>query len=110
MVSDEAHIQATLRRYEAAYGRLDARAAQSVWPSVDARALARAFDGLDSQTLQIERCDVQVRGALAEAACQGSTTYVRRVGSKTPRTEARQWSFRLEKVGEEWQIQTARIR
>jgi hypothetical protein len=110
MVSDEAHIQATLRRYEAAYGRLDARAAQSVWPSVDARALARAFDGLDSQTLQIERCDVQVRGALAEAACQGSTTYVRRVGSKTPRTEARQWSFRLEKVDEQWQIQTARIR
>lgn len=103
-------MRAVLRRYEVAYGRLDARAAQAVWPSVDARALARAFEGLESQTLQFDRCDLDVQGALANAACRGQATYVRRVGSKAPRTEPRQWTFRLRKVDEEWQILGANIR
>ena len=107
---EDQRVQAALRRYEAAYTRLDARAAQAVWPSVDARALARAFDGLDSQSLQFDRCDLDVQGATARANCTGRATYVRRVGNKAPRTEARGWNFTLRKVGDEWQILRADIR
>lgn len=109
-VSDEVLVRGALRRYEVAYGRLDAQAAKAVWPSVNARALARAFDGLESQTLRFERCEFDVQGSVANAACRGQATYVPRVGSKTPRTEPREWSFRLRKVNEDWQILGASIR
>jgi hypothetical protein len=45
-----------------------------------------------------------VQGTVASADCRGRATYVRRVGSKAPRTEARAWSFRLRKVDAGWQI------
>ncbi len=109
-VLDERRVQATLRRYEAAYTRLDAGAAKAVWPTVDARALARAFNGLESQDLEFDQCDLEVRGVEASALCSGRATWVARVGSKTPRTEARAWAFRLRKVGDDWQILGADIR
>jgi hypothetical protein len=102
--TDEMDVQAVLRRYERAYGQLDARAAQAVWPSVDVGDLARAFRGLESQALEFDRCDLDVQGTVASADCRGRATYVRRVGSKAPRTEARAWSFRLRKVDDNWQI------
>lgn len=109
--SEEPRIRAVLGQYEAAYGRLDASAARAVWPTVDSRALARAFDGLESQRLVFDHCDLTVTGAKAQAACRGSATYVPRVGDRSPRTEPRQWSFQLEKVaGDRWQILGARIR
>jgi hypothetical protein len=109
-VSDDVRIQGVLRRYEAAYAQLDARAAQAVWPSVDVRALSRAFDGLESQSVRLGNCQFDVGDSVAHAECLGSTSYVPRVGSRTPRTELRSWTFRLRKVGEQWEIMAAQIR
>lgn len=109
--ADAPRIDAVLRQYASAYRRLDAAAARAVWPSLDARALARAFDGLQSQQLVFDKCDVAITGAKAQAACRGSATYVPRVGDRSPRTNARQWSFQLERVdGEHWRIQSASMR
>ena len=62
-VDAQAAIRATLGRYEAAYSGLSVPAARAVWPSVDQRALARAFDGLASQRVALGKCDVVVTGA-----------------------------------------------
>jgi hypothetical protein len=37
---------------------LDARNAQAVWPGVNQAALARAFDGLESQSLTFDQPDL----------------------------------------------------
>lgn len=109
--ADGPRIQAVLQQYASAYRRLDAAAARAVWPSLDSRALARAFDGLQSQQLVFDGCDVTVTGARAQAACHGSATYVPRVGDRTPRTQARQWNFQLERgAGDQWRILTASTR
>ncbi len=108
--TDEVRVQAALQRFESAYSRLDARAAQAVWPSVDARALARAFESLESQSLQFHRCELDVRETVASADCLGTATYVRRIGSKAPRTEPRGWTFNLQKTGDAWHILSASAR
>ena len=107
--SDERSIRAVLGRYEAAYNRLDARAAGSVWPSVDQRALARAFQGLDSQTISLGRCDVQLNGASAHANCSGTAQWTPKVGSGT-QTAARRWQFALKNTGTDWVIASASVR
>lgn len=110
--ADEQEINDTLRRYAAAYDHLDARAAQTVWPSVDERALARAFQGLESQDITFNQCDVMVsqpQGS-ASAACLGSATYVPRIGNKDARTEQRRWTFQLQKVQDAWVITKAATR
>ena len=76
---------------------LDAEAARAVWPSVDARALARAFDSLTSQELAFDTA-VRDRGEAATAKCRGSATYTPKIGSREPRLESRQWTFQLRKV------------
>jgi hypothetical protein len=108
-VDDAALVREALRRYRAAYNGLDAGSAQSVWPAVDEGALARAFDGLESQTLTFDDCRVQVRSDAATATCRGSARYVPKVGSREPRTEARVWTFSLRKNGSAWQINDARV-
>jgi len=75
-------------------------AAQAVWPAVNETALARAFNGLESQTLTFDDCDVRVSGEAAWATCRGSARYVPKVGSRDPRTESRTWTFTLKKAGE----------
>jgi hypothetical protein len=101
---DTALIDATLDRYRAAYGRLDADATRAVWPSVDVRALARAFGGLREQEVHFDRCAVDVAGADATATCGGRAIYVTRVGSQDRRSEPRRWRFRLKKTGGGWTI------
>lgn len=109
--TDEPAIRDVLERYGTAYSRLDARAARAVWPAVDARALERAFDGLESQAIEFDRCDVRVDGTAARAACQGTSTWVPRVGERRPRREPREWTFRLEKTRDaQWRIASASMR
>jgi hypothetical protein len=100
-------VRATLARYETAYSRLDATAASAVWPAVDRRALARAFEGLASQRLSLGACAVTVSGEAAQATCSGTATWQPKVGGGV-RTEPRRWSFELRKSGEAWQIERAR--
>jgi hypothetical protein len=108
--SEQSEIQRTLGEYRNAYHLLDAESAQAVWPTVDVRALARAFDSLTSQELAFEACQVDVAGEAATARCRGSATYTPKVGNREPRSEPRQWTFQLRKVGEDWKIQSAQTR
>ena len=102
-------VRAVLNRYAAAYSHLDAAAAQAVWPAVNRPALSRAFEGLASQRVSLERCDIDVNAATARATCAGSATWSPRIGNGGRRTETRMWSFQLAKAGADWQIVTARV-
>jgi len=107
-VDDRALVEETLSRYRRAYNRLDARSAQAVYPAVNAPALARAFDGLQSQSLQFDECDIDVRGALANVTCRGTSRYVPKIGNRDPRVEPRVWDFTLRKDEGDWKIENAR--
>ena len=103
VVDERAAVRAILSRYESAYSRLDAAGAAAVWPGVDRRALARAFDGLDSQRVTLDSCDVGVTGSTARARCAGSATWTPKVGGGT-RTQVRSWTFDLRRADGGWQI------
>jgi hypothetical protein len=107
-IDEEQLVKQTLQHYRLAYEDLDAGQARVVWPAVNEAALQRAFQGLESQRLAFDACDVQLRGPLATAVCRGSLTYVPKVGIRESRTEPRVWTFTLQKTGEAWQIQSAR--
>ncbi len=108
LADDSALVTKVLQRYRTAYEGLDAQSAQAVWPAVNQAALARAFDGLESQTLTFDTCDVRVQGESATATCQGSARYVPKIGSREPRVEPRVWNFTLQKNGGDWKIDSAR--
>ncbi len=105
---DERLIEEVLQRYRSAYEGLDARSARAVWPAVNEAALARAFDGLESQRVTFDACDVRLRGEAAAATCRGSARYVPKVGSREPRVESLTWNFTLKKDGTDWKIESAR--
>jgi hypothetical protein len=108
--ADENRVAQVLNRYASAYGSLDASAAHAVWPSVDERALARAFSSLQSQTVSFDTCDINVVGTTANASCRGHASYVAKVGSREPRSEARTWNFALRRGGDGWTIENAEAR
>jgi hypothetical protein len=107
-VNDEELVRQTLQQYRTAYDGLNARLAQSVYPSVNESALERAFGGLASQRLTFDACDIQLRGAQATARCRGSARYVAKIGSRDPHVEPRVWTFTLRKLGSKWEIEQAR--
>jgi hypothetical protein len=97
-------IATVLNRYEQAFSALDANAAHAVWPTVDVKALGRAFDQLDEQTFALEGCNINVAGARAEAECAGNARYIRKVGNRALRVEPRHWHFRLRQLDDQWVI------
>jgi hypothetical protein len=101
---DQTAVIAAVREYEQAYEAMDVSKTAAVWPSVDRRALRRAFGTLQSQQLQLGKCEVTIAQNEATAHCRGSVAYVRKVGDKTPRTGLREWVFRMRKVGDAWVI------
>jgi hypothetical protein len=103
-VTPNAAIERTLKGYQAAFSRLDVAAVREVWPSVDGRALARAFDQLHSEDLTFDSCQVTVTGATAVAACGGTTEYVPKVGSKSPRVERNRWRISLLRSADQWVV------
>lgn len=105
-----ADIRAVLMRYASAFSALDSNAVQSVWPTVDARALSRAFRGLEQQAIAFDGCTITPAAASAEASCAGTLRYVARIGSKSPRTEQRRWTFSMRKAGEHWVIENVSSR
>jgi hypothetical protein len=104
-----AAIRRTLDQYEAAYSQLDASAARAVWPTVDQRALARAFDGLAAQEVSLTACDVLVNGPTARATCSGQATWTAKVGGGR-QTQPRRWAFELRNADGTWQIVRADTR
>ena len=104
----EALVRRTIDDYVAAYNRLDARAAQRVWPNVDRAALARAFADLASQRVTLSGCQISVAADAARAACNGTTTWTPKIGGGG-RTDERSWTFALARSGANWQIVSARV-
>jgi hypothetical protein len=105
--SDNTRVAQVLNQYARAYERLDPTAARAVWPTVDERALTRAFASLESQDVSFDRCDIDVKGNVASASCRGTASYVGKIGNRQPRTEARQWNFELKLHGDDWKIEKA---
>jgi hypothetical protein len=105
--SDNSRVEQVLHQYAQAYGKLDPNAAQAVWPTVDERALARAFASLESQDVSFDKCDIDIKGTIANASCSGTASYVGKIGSRQERSEARQWNFELKLHGDDWKIEKA---
>lgn len=103
-LDDRDAINGVLLRYRTAFDSLDAGAAQAVWPEVNRRALERGFSQLESQSVAFNDCNVSLQAGRATARCQGHTTYVPKIGNRSERTEARRWTFELQKSDERWTI------
>jgi len=100
-------VRSTVARYAQAYNALDVDAVERVWPSVNRDALTRAFDSLASQRVTLGDCRIQLDGDTAEATCAGWATWTPKVGRE--QTDARHWTFDLEKSAAGWQIINARV-
>jgi hypothetical protein len=103
-------VQAVLTRYARAYERLDATAVKAIWPTVDERALARAFRDLAAQSIVFDACDLTIVGTRATASCRGTASYATSVGKRNEIVQPRQWTFLLEQSPDRWEIQQVQVR
>ncbi len=103
-------IRSVLERYRIAYERLDAAAAGLVWPAVDRRALARAFESLQSQQIDFRECHILTATATAHATCSGRARAVPKIGRGGVTEADRTWEFSLVQKGNDWQIAKATVR
>ena len=108
--SETGAIQTVLSQYRTAFRDLDAGAARAIWPSVDAKALGKAFDSLERQDLVFNSCQIAVRDVRAVASCAGTARYVPRIGNRDLHDERRSWEFKLRKVDDVWLIDTVSAR
>lgn len=108
--SAEASIRAVLDAYRLAYDQRDADAVASAWPGANTKALSKAFEQLDEQSLQFDSCAIHATGTVAEAACTGTAMYVPRVGKRTEHADARKWSFQFRQVKGVWVIASVTAR
>ena len=99
-----------LSRYRSAYQSLNVNAAKGVWPSVDTRALSRAFAGLQSQEFDFSECQIALDNNRATAACGGTARFVPKVGNRSERVEFRRWTFQMRKADEQWTIAKVDVR
>jgi hypothetical protein len=106
---ETAAVEGVLERYRLAFSTLNS-GVSDFWPSVNSRALDRAFNELEQQSFEFDKCRVQLKGGQAEATCTGKATFVPKVGNKTPRTQSRQWSFQLVRAGSRWIIDSVQSR
>ena len=104
-----AAIESVLKNYADAFSARDVGAAKSVWPGVDERALARAFDGLREQRLELERCEISIRESTATATCVGTARYRPKVGIRSVRSERKVWTFHIGHRGA-WVIDDVEVR
>jgi hypothetical protein len=109
VVNVEQDVRKVIERYRDAYERLDAAAARAVWPGVDEAALARAFDGLTSQRIEFERCDIWRDAQAAFASCSGRAWYVPKVG-RAQNDVRRAWHFQFRRRAVGWTIESAEVR
>lgn len=102
--SDRAAIDRVLGTYQQSYSSLDAGMVSTIWRGLDTRGLQRAFNGLDSQRMSFEHCDVHVGGDTAKASCTGVLDYVRKIGQPNPLQKRLSWNFELQRTGDRWLI------
>jgi len=101
-------IDGVLGRYRAAFGALDATRVTEVWPAADRAALERTFAGLTFQSLEFERCAIDVRDRDAQASCRGRARIVTKATAKTF-LEPRRWDFILRKDDRGWVIRSVAV-
>jgi hypothetical protein len=100
----EGAIQDVLGRYRSALGALDSKAVRQVWPTVNQRSLERALGQLQEQDVSFFSCSIDVKGEAAQAVCVGTTSFVPKVGNRSPQSGPSQWNFSLRKGNGAWQI------
>jgi hypothetical protein len=74
-----------------------------VWPSIDQRALSRAFDSLTTQTVSLQNCTIDIMGATARASCSGRASWTPKIGGGE-QSATRKWTFNLNEADGEWHI------
>jgi hypothetical protein len=104
---EEETVRNVLREYTLAFERLDVQAAKAIRPSLDDRALQRAFQQLDGQQLRLGSCGVSVSGRHANAQCRGDATYRPKVGTRVMTLREMEWTFSLSRENDKWQIMNA---
>ena len=100
--SDMSAVESILTRYRSAFAALDVGAVKAFWPSVNVSALGGAFDQLELQKFDFNKCQIDFTGPRATAVCGGTARYVTKVGSKNVRVESRRWTFHLIRIGGIW--------
>jgi hypothetical protein len=109
-VSETGAIRNILSQYRSAFSALDVGTARAVWPSVDTKALSKAFDQLEEQDVEFDDCQIVVSGTHASASCAGRSRYIPKVGSKKARVDAHRWQFSLRRLGDDWLIDSVESR
>lgn len=107
---DTRAIEGVLGRYRSGFNSLSASSVSAVWPSVDERSLYKAFERIEDQNVSFDSCDIEIGGVAAQANCRGTARYVPKVGSRTPRDEARRWRFNLRRTADGWVIDQVVVR
>lgn len=107
---DQSAIQSVVGHYRSAFSNLDATAAAAVWPSVDRKALDRAFSQLSEQSFDFAGCEISVNGERGAASCTGQARFVPKIGNRTPQLVERRWNFTLRKSSDDWVIDTVQAR
>ena len=103
-ISDTDAVRQAIQEYKKAYETLDVHATARIWPSVNRRALTRAFASLRSQGLTFAHCELDLRQGAATARCNGAIQFVPKVGSSVPLTSQQEWLFRMDKSAADWRI------
>lgn len=103
-------IGEVLQRYQAAYSSMDVGATRAVWPSVDGRALERAFGTLQEQDLALGACDISIDQDRATAVCPGTVRYRPKVGNTAPQRRNGQWEVQLDRGTRGWAITGVNVR
>jgi hypothetical protein len=101
---ESAALAGLLRQYESAYQRRDAAAAATLWPTVDLRALSRAFARLKMQSLEFGDCTFAVAQTEATARCVGVLRYAQRIGDPSIQTDHHVWTVEFVRGGDGWKI------
>ena len=81
------------------------RASVRCWDRITRTFPSRVF----SQRVSLGECQIDVNGGSAYAVCAGTSRWRPKVGDGVERTDARTWTFELEKTGADWQIVNARV-
>lgn len=103
-------IERVIREYREAVEALDAKRVKRIWPSANEKALTRAFQEMDRQSLSFDACVIGVDDGRATATCSGNARIVPRVGSQVAQYLVGEWRFTLRRNANVWIIQSLEAR
>jgi hypothetical protein len=109
-VSEEELVRQLLDEYTGAFERRDVGATKALYPTVDGKALARAYEQIASQRLTLESCGITISGSTANARCRGSATFRPRIGTRPVQIASREWTFDFSKQDTSWRIVNTYVR